>query len=296
MKKSALISYFNDIDMLDLQFRSGQLDIYDSIYILDGPFLYTKSIDFIETRVPRLSQTDIGKKLLQDSRVIYEYREWTDEHEKRTWGYQNIDSDIIVLHDTDEFFTFDENQLQNFIKSDKSVASFYCQNLYLNGIYAAPKFYAVEEITSLPHKNFIFKKSSVTALEHLDYLWLVGVPQNKPDQNKIYSHPVAAAYHFTGMRSKYGQDQKFIFYGSLHSKNSADKSHSAIKLLLELVNDGRLSKSDALDIWLNSVAGYQRSPHPDNNYIFKKRIIISELEFLLSDVVGAFVSSKYSLL
>jgi hypothetical protein len=216
IKKAALISYFNDIDMLKLQFDSGQLNSYEKIYIFDGPFSYTKKVDFMRSPQQRLSETEFGKQVIAMPNVIYSYEEWHDEREKRIKAYRSIKGvDLIVLHDTDHFYSYLDGALEDFMDSAFSVAPFYCQNLFLSGVRASPALYNVNNFSGMPHANFIFKLDKISAEEHLNYLWLVGVDQLKPDMS-LQSQPIAYGYHYTGMRSDKGQEQKYIFYTTLY--------------------------------------------------------------------------------
>lgn len=70
MNIAALISYFNDVDMLELQLKSGQFDVYERIYIFDGPFSFTKSIEFMSIKAPKLTDTSIGQRILNYPCVV----------------------------------------------------------------------------------------------------------------------------------------------------------------------------------------------------------------------------------
>lgn len=287
MKKAALINYFNDIDMLQIQVDRGQFDFYDKIYIWDGPYVYTQSIDFMQIGHPRLSDTELGSQLLKDDRVVYMYQVWQDESEKRISAYKAIKEDLVFIHDTDEFFSYDSDEVNRFISSNQSVGFFYCQNLYLNGVHAAPRFYSVDTWGKLPHKGFAFKTSQINPEEHLDYLWLVGVKQNPLNPEKKYKTPIANVYHFTGMRSKKGQEQKFIFYSSLHDVNSGHKNYT-YDLLTDYINKGLIDKSQALDIFLNSNPAF-KGMHPtsinkSNEIIMSRKIFLECLEPIFEDV------------
>ncbi len=293
---SALVSYFNDIDMLSLQFRMGQFEFYDSVHIFDGPYEYTKATEFMHLNAPRLSDTDVGKNILASPRVHYHYQVWKDEEEKRIFAYQSINNDfspkLIALHDSDEFIDIIPEKLVNFINSSYAVAGFNCQNLYLDGVYASTLYYAVENFEGLPVKNYLFKPDMISAAEHLDYLWLVGVKQEVPDKSKISNDPVSRGYHFTGMRSDDGQAQKYIFYGSLFNHNNPGLLSTQSAVLNKLVSNSVIHKDIALDIYLNSFPGFVRCPEINKDLILNKRIINTSLEPSLAEVVKAQSSLK----
>jgi len=284
MKKAALISYFNDIDMLELQFNSGQMDSYDKIYIFDGPFTFTKSIDFVKTLAPRLSDTEVGKRILNNPRVSYVYKEWADEKTKRVEAYNAINEDIIVLHDSDEFYSYLDNAYNSFINSDKDVGGFLCQNLYMNGLYASNIFYSKNNLNEMPIKNFMFKRKNIDAEEHLNYLWLVGINQSEPDFTKQMDKPIASGYHFTGMRSERGSRQKFIFYTSLYEQSNPN-AQSLINTFSRLVKENIFPPDVALDTFLHSIPDFGGCPNPEKKLIIKNRIKIADLEPVMKEVL-----------
>lgn len=278
---SALIIYNNDIDMLKLQVESGQFANYDKIYIADGPYEYVLNRPLLSNKVSRLDETGYGQSLLRDKRIVYDFRVWSGEADKRVWAYNWVDDNLVILHDTDEFYDFREGCINEFLMSEFSVASFFCQNLYLNGYYFSNELYKVSSPNKLPQKNFVFKKSKVTAREHLDYLWLVGVEQSQPDKFKCYNQPLAYGYHLTQMRSESGQNQKYYFYSSLHSKKSNEKD--VLEALNEDVLSGLIKEDEALTLFLRSIPEYLRVPSINSELIPSQRLKISNY---LEDIVA----------
>jgi hypothetical protein len=258
--------------MLKGQYELSQFDHYKSVYIYDGPYQYVLNRPLVGKNFIRLDETEFGKELLLDSKFIYKYKIWENEEEKRVTAYDAIDSEIIVLHDTDEFYEFDTQNLISFIKSDKSVGSFYCQNLFLDGVNFTSSFYLVDDYKKLPSKNFIFKKNEVSAVEHLNYLWLVGVAQEPPKKEKIYFPSLALGNHLTQMRSDDGQQQKYIFYSSLTFKESGNSVLDNLELD---VKEGLVSYHDALRIFIRSIPDFCRAPG-SKGLIPKKRIDLGE--------------------
>ena len=109
---AALINYFSDIDMLAQQLQAGLLDPYDRIYIWDGPYGYRRPLLTPDDQVVPLIETDIGRQLLDDPRVRYHYADWSNERDKRISAYSAIDQDLVVIHDTDEFFCLDHDRVE----------------------------------------------------------------------------------------------------------------------------------------------------------------------------------------
>ncbi|MBT8524350.1 hypothetical protein G6724_00055 [Polynucleobacter paneuropaeus] len=281
---AALIVYSNDEDMLRLQFDMGQFDLYEKIYIFDGPYNYVKNIfPFLDPNASRLSEKSDWKSILSDSRIIYDYRAYENEFHKRTFAYDVIIQNNIFLHDTDEFLEWDFDVLKEFIDGDKAVASFRCQNLYGGG-FQLVKSHLVDE-NSLPWKPFAFKKNIVNSSDHIDHLWLVGVKQKEKNSSLVFRKPIATGYHLTQMRSTVGQLQKYSFYSSLHAINTPLNTHliKALKELDEGVSQGKISDRDALLIYLSSIAAFSFVPNHDQDYFFQKRFELSEY---LEGVVG----------
>jgi hypothetical protein len=280
----ALVNYYNDIDMLRHQWDNGQFDIYDEIHIVDGPYEYTRHLNVgQEIAVSPFRDTEIGKTIIADPRVKYRYEVWPDEHNKRIEAYKGMESDYIILHDTDEFYQFFENELQNFVEKGFAAGSFYCQNLCLDGVHFAQEYYAVDEMEGLPHKCFIFDRKGVTAEEHLNFLWLVGVQQHEPDRSNQSHTPLAVGYHFTAMRSEQGQTQKYTFYGALFGKEHQMESDANLGRLRAAVASSQINAPDAMTVYLRAQAGYLGVPNPEGDAIFKNRVKCGEY---LEDILG----------
>jgi hypothetical protein len=118
MKVAGVVVYYNDIDMLINQYNFGQFDIYDSVYIIDGPYEYTKRLEITEQENICLSETEFGRKLLADPKFKYFYKVWKNEYEKRVYSYEAVSEELIVLHDTDEFYDINYSALLEFNSSN----------------------------------------------------------------------------------------------------------------------------------------------------------------------------------
>ena len=287
LNSAALVIYSNDEDMLRMQFESGQFDCYEHVYIFDGPYSYVESLfPFLEANSIKLSEKKEWQAWLNDERVTYDYRIYRDEFEKRTFAYDSIDREIVVLHDTDEFYDFDHGAIADFLVSDKSVGFFRCQNLYNNG-YRSEKV-PLSSFDSLPLKAFFFKKSLVTKYEHLDYLWLVGVNQSPKDLSKQSLVPLAKGYHLTQMRSTAGQIQKFCFYSSLHaSKNDiGDFIRQVLGQISTIVAEYKISSHEAIFLYLSSLQHFSAVHNHNSEFYFDDRFKASDkLESIISRVI-----------
>lgn len=277
MKKiSALINYYNDLAFLRLLDECGQLDIYDEIVLVDGPYEYVREHPFLGLTTCYLDDYNWGRDFIARKEIKYIKNIWKNEEEKRVSAYETCSHNIVVLHDTDEFYKFDEIELDTFLKSDKGVAFFVCQNLCLDGYHFSKEI--VTNIKNFPLKAFIFKKDLIDSSSHLDYLWLVGVKQNEKNLNMLYMQPVALGYHFTQMRDLAGQTQKFSFYTSLYGSIHSDlnKKSQIINSLTKLVTDKALSGDDAQAIYLRGNPAFSGLMRPDDGYITQQRVIFSD--------------------
>lgn len=284
-KISALINYCNDLGFLKLLASGDQFELYDEILVVDGPYAYVKDHPFLGVDVTYLDEDPWGKTFLSHPNVKYLKQIWRDEEEKRVAAYAACENDLIFLHDTDEFYAFDSNAINTFVDSKKGVGFFRCQNLCLDGHYAASRL--VQHEADFPLKAFAFKRQLVSAESHLDYLWLVGVKQNKPVQGLLDLNPLAKGYHFTQMRDLPGQTQKFAFYTSLYASTLADPSKSSpiFEIIKNKLANGAFSREDAQGIYLRGNPGFTGMMKHEEGFLVQKRIVFSEsLEAILQTV------------
>jgi hypothetical protein len=259
---AALINYFDDSEMLSWQLRSGCLDPYDRIYIWDGPYHYSSQLAFGDAKPGFLADSPLGQRLLADPRVVYRQGQWHDEAEKRIEAFAAIDEDLIILHDTDEFFFLDRSELERFWHSGHDIAEHLTQNLYAGGLLASDIHHRSASAATLPCKRIIFRNNKIAPAQHLDYLWLVGVKQNHGDDSKVSPVPLGHTLHLTGCRSTNGQIGKMSFYKSLAlSQQAPDPVLHSLRLLIEA---GALSPDEALLLFLRGDPGFAGIPHPDS--------------------------------
>ena len=257
---AALINYFNDYDMLAWQLKSGCLDHYDRIYIWDGPYGYLRRLPLFSDEGKRLDTTPLGRRLLADPRVTYHHRHWRDEAEKRIDAYAAIQEDLVVLHDTDEFFQLDRSCLGQFWAAPHAVGAQRTQNLYAGGLRGSDAHHAADLIEALPLKRVVFRRSAITPEQHLDYCWLVGVNQKPTDETLVHPVPLWHTYHLTACRTAEGQAAKMAFYMSLAL--SGNGSNPIVERLSKLVEEGTLSLPEAQGIFLRGDPGFAGVPNP----------------------------------
>jgi hypothetical protein len=258
---AALINYYDDLEMIAWQLRTGGFDLYHRIYIWDGPYRFSDQLGLGETPPVPLVDSPIGEQLLADPRVVYRQGSWTDEAAKRIEAYAAIEEDLIVLLDTDEFFRLDRNMIDQFWHSGYSVGSHRIQNLYTGGLLGSDPHHRSASPNTLPHRRFIFRRNRISAAQHLDYLWLVGVAQNPADPDQLCPAPLGDTLHLTGCRSTQGQIGKMSFYKCLALKDRP--SEPVLLTLRDLIATGEISPEQALLLYLRGDPGFAGIPHPD---------------------------------
>jgi len=257
---AALINYFNDEDMLAWQLKAGCLDHYDRIYIWDGPYGYLHRLSLFPDEAQRLDTTSLGQQLLADPRVVYRHRHWRDEAEKRIDAYAAVSEDLVVLHDTDEFFQLNTKRLQEFWLSPHAVAAQHIQNLYAGGLLGIGPNQEADQIEDLPLRRSVFRTATIGPERHLDYCWLVGVDQKPADNSLIYPKPLGHIFHLTACRTTSGQAAKMAYYMSLAL--SKTNNHPVVERLNELAKTGTIPLARAQNIFLRGDPGYAGVPHP----------------------------------
>ena len=267
---AALINYYNDEDMLTWQLDSGCLDHYDQIYIWDGPYTFQQQLLLFSKQEHRLDTTAIGQRLLADQRVIYRYQTWENEAAKRIDAYNAVKEDIVVLHDTDEFFFINPERLAHFWQSPYAVASQYTQNLYAGGLIGSDAHHQSSALEMLPRKRVVFRRQSISPARHLDYCWLVGVKQEPTNETLVQPEAIGHAYHLTACRTTRGQAAKMGFYMSLSLAGQAQ--NPIVSRLAALVQSNKISQSEAQRIFLQGDPGYAGVPNPGFDLRLNERL------------------------
>ena len=212
-KISVYIILYQDLQFLE-DIIKGIYDFVDEIIIVDGPYIYNiesfKELDlyYDENNKP-IELTNLIKNY---SKIKYEYKIFQKEEEKRIFGYNKCSNNIVLLVDTDEFFVINKDAMNNFIKNDsKFVGGFEIYNMNRININFNKKSI----------KNIIFKKNKISAIEHLNYTWLINCVQTEQIIDYISYNSLGIIYHQTLNRNKKNCIVKYIFYVCLyfHSKN-----------------------------------------------------------------------------
>ena len=211
---SAYLNFYNDFTFIK-QILNNLNGHIDELIIVDGPYEYCVdnlkifNLYYDENNKPS-ALLNLTNSANYDYKIKYFYKCWRDEKEKRIFGYEKCSYENILLVDSDEFFYFDKNNMQEFLNSDKCVAGFEIYNMH-----------RINQYFSKAHKNIFFKKKYINSYQHLSYTWLVGVDDlEKINQKLIFCEKyVGTIYHQTLNRNKIGNIIKYIFYISLYNFN-----------------------------------------------------------------------------
>lgn len=201
----------------DLQFYEDIIkkiyDIVDEIIIIDGPYSYAvDTLKKFNLFYEEYNKPDELNKIIENySKIKYKYVICDTEEEKRIIGYNICSNDLVLLIDTDEFLDIDINKLNNFVNNKQKFVC--CANIYNMCDYNI-------NFNELTKKYILFKKNTISALEHLDYLWLVGCKQNKKNIDYMSMDEIGLMYHLTLNRNKKNNIVKFFFYVLLYRKNN----------------------------------------------------------------------------
>jgi len=216
-KISCYINLYNDFYLLD--YIIPQLvSFVDEIVIVDGPYEWCiesfKQAGVYYDAYPPEIQRLIGQ---YPSTIKYSYRIFKDEYEKRVYGYNQCTHDLILLIDSDELLYLPMIELKSFLESNQPVGSCPIINMCNFGYLFT---------NGSARKNIFFNRKVISAEDHIDYLWLVGVKQKAPNFHLIYYIQSCMIYHLSLFRTKESLITKYIFYISLYSQGKVNNIFS----------------------------------------------------------------------
>lgn len=281
-KISVYIILYYDLGFLD-DIINNIYNCVDEIIIIDGPYSYNKGVFeklqlfYNEHNKPQ-ELNDILTKY--SSKLKYFYNEFVNEEEKRRFGYNQCKNNIILLVDTDEHIILNENNINQFIKSDRNVGGVNIYNMNRINI----------SFDKMVQKFIIFKKKYISDLEHLDYLWLVGCKQNEKKIDYMYlNNDLGTIYHQTLNRSKFNSIIKYIFYVCLycHTNNKPYQILSNYELndLLCI-----FSIDEILDIFYHSMKEMLGIPH--DKILTMTNTLINLDKYKLNHIDGFFKNNS----
>jgi hypothetical protein len=201
----------------DLQFYEDIIkylyDIVDEFIIIDGPYSYAVdtlkkfNLFYDEINKPH----ELNEIIEKYPKIKYKYIICDCEEDKRIIGYNMCSNDLVLLVDTDEFLNIDIDKLKIFINEpNKHVC---CARIYNMCDYNV-------NFNNLVEKYILFKKDKISALDHLNYTWLIDCKQTDKNISYMSMNSFGLIYHFTLNRNIKNNIIKFVFYVLLYRKNN----------------------------------------------------------------------------
>ena len=231
----------------DLQFYEDIIKniyhIVDEIVIIDGPYSYAietlKQFNLFYDEQNKPEQlTNIIKKY---PKIKYKYVVCDTEEEKRMIGYNTCTNNLVLLVDTDEFLNININKINYFIRNNNKFVG--CANIFNMCDHNV-------NYNKLCQKYIMFKKEKISAIEHLNYTWLIGCKQTEKNVDYMLFTPFGLIFHQTLCRNKENNIVKFIFYTLLYRK-----INNKLLNILDYDNSLLLNKlpiNDILNIFVHS--------------------------------------------
>lgn len=217
-------------------------DVVDEFIIIDGPYSYAidtlKKFNLFYDEYTKPYELD--ELIKKYSKIKYKYVICDTEEEKRMIGYNMCQNNLVMLVDTDEFLNIDNTKLNIFINDTTKFVCFV--DIYNMCDYNV-------NFNKLTKKNILFKKTKISDLEHLDYLWLIGCKQNEPIVDYLSHNSLGLMYHYTLNRNKQNNIVKFLFYTLLYRK-----THNQPYNLIDGYNNDDLLRCMTTNEILNIVA------------------------------------------
>jgi hypothetical protein len=212
-KIKAYLQTFNDFELLG-DALSSIYGLVDELIVVDGCYSWLADYYSAVGINPERSVDELYDTL-EKSKIPYKAicKVWPTQIDKRIAGYESaaVDADYVIRFDSDELLEFHDESLNRFFSSDKLVAGMSMPT------FITPNIVFSDSNGNYPVQNFIFKKSGISARNHLEYMWLVLTADNiggEYKQEYIYDDPVAFNKHLTSWRSIKSSVNRALYYNT----------------------------------------------------------------------------------
>jgi glycosyltransferase involved in cell wall biosynthesis len=204
-KFSAYLSIYNDADILSRSLDSIR-EYVNELIVVDGAYTWNASYLQAIGFKPEASEQHIYE-ILERSKIPYKVIKgvWSSEVEKRIVGYQATSSRYVMRIDADEVISFNDDALNNYFASQCAVAEMYMPNYIAPGLVIGGNS-LLDKYRVFPRQACLFDKEKISAINHLQYLWLVltadEIPhsENRKKVFPVFEKPVAFCAHLTNWR------------------------------------------------------------------------------------------------
>lgn len=212
-KIKAYLQTFNDFELLG-DALSSIYGLVDELIVVDGCYSWLADYYSAIGINPERSVDELYDTL-EKSKIPYKAicKVWPTQIDKRIAGYElaAADSNYVIRFDSDELLEFNDDSLSQFFASDKLVAGMTMPT------FITPNIVFSDSNGNYPVQNFIFKKSGISARNHLEYMWLVLTADKiggEYKQDYIYESPVAFNKHLTSWRSIKSSVNRALYYNT----------------------------------------------------------------------------------
>lgn len=208
----------NDASLLKQTLETVK-EFVDKLVIVDGAYSWVAPFCEQSSELPDRS-TDGLHDILLDSKIPYEYYNgiWESETQKRIFSIEKASTNIVVNIDSDELFDIKQQELVNFINSNKPLGR--C----LFPLYFTPSLIGVNEKTgSPPFKEIFINKKFHSAKNIVDSMFLA-VPEEERSsrltRDNYFEFESSVIHHISNFRRHPFASRRGRFYTLLSMRIS----------------------------------------------------------------------------
>lgn len=203
----------NDSSLLEQTLLSVK-DYIDELVIVDGAYEWVAPFCELNGEDPEKS-TDNLIRIVEKSKIPYKYYSgvWGSETHKRKFSIDIVESDYIMLVDSDELFDLKKDEILSFFNSGKIIGECYFP-LYFNATVIGESI----GLNSAPVKSIFINKKNAENSDIVDSLFLM-VPENerknKLKNNVRYQKKLGTVHHISSFRTDGAGYRRARFYNLL---------------------------------------------------------------------------------
>jgi hypothetical protein len=203
---------YNDWDILELAIQSARR-IADELVVVDGAYSWMAPLLQEYEQDPARSNAETCAILARHTDFVrYISGTWENESHKRIVAYNACRGDIVHLIDADEIHDWAPDAFNAFVRATTLIAEMTSPLLMPGGLLGR-----VGTRPQIGRKPTTFKRSDISAEQHLSYLWLV-LPKSEQDmlpprEKGVFWHPsLGTNYHYSMLRTTKSAISRAMFY------------------------------------------------------------------------------------